>query len=187
MRFAVTRTCLAGVPLVLAVLAASSSLAQSPRIHEPEQPQPWAVYFSPGGGATQAVVDTLGLAKETVLVQAPSLTSTTIVKALVAARQRGVKVEVILDRKQAGSRSSIANTMTSARIRTLIDGAHAIADNRAMVIDSQVILTGSFNFTTAAEHQNAESLLVVHDAMLAARYTENWQLHAAHSVTYNGR
>jgi len=35
------------------------------------------------------------------------------------------------------------------------------------VIDSAVVVTGSFNFTKAAESSNAENLLVIHDPKLA--------------------
>ena len=77
--------------------------------------------------------------------------------------------------------------MAHAKIVTLIDGAHAIAHNKVMVIDGETVITGSFNFTTAAEQRNAENLLVIHDRALAARYTENWQAHAAHSARYAGR
>lgn len=70
--------------------------------------------------------------------------------------------------------------MAHAGITTLIDGANAIAHNKVVVIDSETIITGSFNFTTAAERQNAETLLVIRDKALAARYAENWQAHATH-------
>lgn len=48
------------------------------------------------------------------------------------------------------------------------------------------MITGSFNFTKAAEEKSAENLLVVQDKGLAEKYTENWQLHAAHSEVYKG-
>lgn len=39
--------------------------------------------------------------------------------------------------------------------RTL-DSAHAIAHNKVMVIDGETVITGSFNFTKAAEESNAK-------------------------------
>jgi phosphatidylserine/phosphatidylglycerophosphate/cardiolipin synthase-like enzyme len=56
-----------------------------------------------------------------------------------------------------------------------------------MVIDGYEILTGSFNFTKAAEVNNAENLLVIQDAPLAAKYAENWRNHLSHSESYSGR
>ena len=56
-----------------------------------------------------------------------------------------------------------------------------------MVIDGQTVITGSFNFTTAAEEHNAENLLVIRSPELAAKYTANWKVHADHSEPYAGR
>jgi phosphatidylserine/phosphatidylglycerophosphate/cardiolipin synthase-like enzyme len=62
-----------------------------------------AVFFSPKGGCTEAVVEELGKAREIVLVQAYSFTSAPIAKALVEAHQRGVRVEVLLDKSRKGN------------------------------------------------------------------------------------
>jgi phosphatidylserine/phosphatidylglycerophosphate/cardiolipin synthase-like enzyme len=56
-----------------------------------------------------------------------------------------------------------------------------------MAIDGEVVITGSFNFTKAAEEKNAENLLVIHDKNLASLYTKNWQEHAQHSEVYAGK
>ena len=53
-----------------------------------------------------------------------------------------------------------------------------------MILDDEVVLTGSFNYTKQAEHSNAENLLVIRDHALAAKYSENWREHAAHSKAY---
>lgn len=153
-----------------------------------EVPAPaWHVYFSPNHGATAAVVEALESARTTVRVQAYSFTSAPIARALAEAHGRGVDVQVILDRKETGSKYSSADFLAHAGIATLIDGVHAIAHNKVMIIDGETVITGSFNFTTAAERQNAENLLVVRDRALAARYAENWRAHAEHSTPYVGR
>jgi len=53
----------------------------------------------------------------------------------------------------------------------MIDANHAIAHNKVMIIDGETVLTGSFNFTKAAQEKNAENLLIIRDAALAAQYT----------------
>jgi phosphatidylserine/phosphatidylglycerophosphate/cardiolipin synthase-like enzyme len=146
-----------------------------------------AVYFSPNGGATLAVVEAIGRARRQVLVSAYSFTSAPIAKALVEARRRGVVVEVVLDRREASKQYSSADFLVHMGVRTYIDSAHLSAHNKVIVIDDQVIVTGSFNFTNAAERQNAENLLVLRNEGLATRYADNWRHHAAHSVPYAGR
>jgi phosphatidylserine/phosphatidylglycerophosphate/cardiolipin synthase-like enzyme len=168
------------------VLLAGALLLTANAQAEPDQ-STWHVYFSPNHGATKAVVDVLTAARRTILVQAYSFTSAPIAKALAEAHARGVDVQVILDRRETGTKYSSADFVAHAGIPTLIDGAHAIAHNKVMIIDDDTVITGSFNFTTAAERQNAENLLVVRDRALAARYVETWHTHAAHSSRYAGR
>ncbi len=167
--------------LLAAVLVASAICASSGA--EPT----WEVCFTPDGGCTKVIVSTLDGAKQRILVQAYSFTSAPIAKALLEAYKRGVKVEVILDKSNRSERYSAADFLARAGIAVRIDAAHAIAHNKVMVIDREIVVTGSFNFTRAAEEKNAENLLIVHDPALAARYTENWQAHAAHSEPYTAK
>jgi phosphatidylserine/phosphatidylglycerophosphate/cardiolipin synthase-like enzyme len=69
-------------------------------------------------------------------------------------------------------------------IPVFADGKHAIAHNKVMVIDGQTVITGSFNFTRAAEESNAKNLLVIRSPDLAAKYEKNYQEHLAHSEKY---
>lgn len=147
-------------------------------------PQGVQVYFSPHGGVTEAVVNALDHATNSVLVQAYSFTSAPIAKALVEAHRRGVNVQVILDKSQRTEKYSEADFLKHNDIPTLIDARHAIAHNKIMIIDGYVVLTGSFNFTKAAEEHNAENLLVINDPVLARQYLENWHAHEQHSEPY---
>ena len=56
-----------------------------------------------------------------------------------------------------------------------------------MIIDSNTVITGSFNFTKAAEEGNAENLLIINSSDLAKKYSENWKKHEEHSEEYKGR
>ena len=56
-----------------------------------------------------------------------------------------------------------------------------------MVIDGYTAITGSFNFTKAAEEHNAENLLIIRDKAIAEKYTAKWDVHVEHSELYDGR
>ena len=132
-------------------------------------------------------MENLNRATNSVLVQAYSFTSAPIAKGLVDAKKRGVKVQVILDKSQRTEKYSSADFVAHAGIPTFIDAKHNIAHNKIMVIDGKTILTGSFNFSKAAETSNAENLLVIQDVSLAKKYTTNWKDHQQHSEAYSGR
>jgi phosphatidylserine/phosphatidylglycerophosphate/cardiolipin synthase-like enzyme len=58
-----------------------------------------------------------------------------------------------------------------------------------MVIDGKAVITGSFNFTVAAENRNAENVLIVHDdPALAKAYADNFWRRAddSHPPAANG-
>jgi phosphatidylserine/phosphatidylglycerophosphate/cardiolipin synthase-like enzyme len=145
------------------------------------------VYFSPNGGATSAIVRELAQAKTEVLVQAYSFTSKEIAKALVEAHKRGVHTEIILDKSHRSNKYSGGDFTAHMGIPTYIDAVHAIAHNKIMIIDKNVVITGSFNFTKAAENNNAENLIIIKSQELAKIYADNWELHRRHSQVYMGR
>ncbi len=139
------------------------------------------VCFTPGGDCTRIVTHEIDGAKKSVRVQAYSFTSAPIAKALVDAARRGVHVEVILDRSNRTGRYSGLTFLTHANVPTSVDCKHAIAHNKIIIIDDAIVLTGSFNFTKAAQEHNAENLLVLRDPVLAEKYVGNWRAHLAHS------
>ncbi len=138
--------------------------------------------FSPNGGATALVVKTIAGARKSILVQAYSFTSAPIARALAQAKGRGVDVRVLLDKSQKSERYTVATYLSNHGIPTWIDRQHAIAHNKVMVIDGDTVITGSFNFTKAAEEKNAENVLVLRgNSELARFFSENWLAHQAHS------
>lgn len=144
------------------------------------------VYFSPRGECTDAIIRELKKAKNSVLVQAYSFTSVPIAEALVNAHKRGVKVEVILDKSRKAEKKSSAPFLSDRGVQVKIDATRGIAHNKVMIIDGEIVITGSFNFTKNAEENNAENLLVIHDKKLALLYTKNWQEREKHSDAYVG-
>jgi len=140
-----------------------------------------SVHFSPLGGTERAIVSALTVARTSVLVQAYFFTSALIAAALVEAARRSVKVSLILDRSNTGLKYSEFTFFRNQGLAPLIDSMHAIAHNKVMVIDSALVITGSFNFTTNAEQHNAENCIFLPDADIAALYATNFQAHLLHS------
>lgn len=162
--------------LSLAVVS-TSGIATDLTLHD----APTSVYFSPRGGAQDALVDEIGKARMNIYVQAYSFTSNPIIAALIEAHQRGVKVEILLDKSQRGDNPSSIGLVKKIGIPTFIDSRHGIAHNKIMIIDDKTLVTGSFNFTKAAEERNAENLLIIYSSELARLYYVEWEKHRGHS------
>ena len=170
--------------LISSCLAAPANLAVQTEVITAEV---LGVYFTPPSHATAAIVKAIEASEQEVLVQAYGFTHKGIAKALVSAHRRGVRVRVLLDQKSSITNGDVIKLLEHEQIGVRQDGKHAIAHNKVMVIDGATILTGSFNFTKAAESSNTENLLVIRDPALAQKYTDNWKLHLQHAEPYAGK
>src|SRR5438874_1497090 len=144
-------------------------------------------FFSPGVSCAAVIVREIAKAKQTIYVQAYSFTSQQIARALTDAEKRGVKVIAILDASNCTKNYSAADFLAHEGVETYIDSQHAIAHNKIIILDGVTVVTGSFNFTKAADQKNAENLLVIRDDKVAAKYEANWQAHFRHSEYYAGK
>lgn len=140
--------------------------------------------FSPGGGATDAIAKEISKAKREVLVLAYSLSSQAIVRALLDAHRRGLTVKIILDKSERSEGLTAAALLVNAGASVLLDGKHVLAHSNCLIIDRHTVITGSFNYTKAAEEANSEDLLIIEAPQLAAEYRAFWETHRAHSEPY---
>jgi phosphatidylserine/phosphatidylglycerophosphate/cardiolipin synthase-like enzyme len=147
-----------------------------------------AVFFSPDGGCAEAIIGQLNAAKKTIRIQAYFFTSPKIAKAVLEAQKRGVDVTAVIDKSAETANYSAADTLANGGVKTFIDHEHETQHSKVMLIDGQVIITGSFNFTAAADTSNVENLLIINNKpKLYAAYEKNFQEHLAHSKKYKGK
>lgn len=148
------------------------------------------VAFTPGDNAAGMIVGVIDQAQKQVLVQAFSFTHEGIAKALIAAHKRGVEVKVIADREQTERiQGGKVAMMAKAGVPVWLDGEHQSAHNKVVMIDAGLpaatLVTGSFNFTNAAQYKNAENVLLLRgNEKLVKLYSDNWNAHLMHARPY---
>lgn len=146
-----------------------------------------AACFTPGQDCMGMIVAAIDGARSEVLVQAYSFQAKPLIKALGRARLRGVKVRVILDKADERERDSAGARLIAQRILPQVDTGVASAHNKVMIIDRDAVITGSFNFTEAAQKKNAENVLLIKGhPKIASAYAQNWEKRFAASRPYYG-
>ncbi|MGL4554484.1 MAG: phospholipase D family protein [Gemmataceae bacterium] len=134
------------------------------------------VAFSPRGGATEAVIGVIDEARHTIHVAAYAFTSRPVAAALVAAHGRGVEVAAVLDRSNETASRSAAALLVRSGVPVRTADRYAIMHSKFLVVDGATVQTGSFNYTAAAERQNAENVLVLRGHPdVAAAYERQWR------------
>jgi phosphatidylserine/phosphatidylglycerophosphate/cardiolipin synthase-like enzyme len=93
-----------------------------------------------------------------------------------------VDVQAILDKTEErdhGSRPAGARFTADAGIPTWIDNRVAIAHNKVIIIDGHLVIGGSYNYTSSAEHKNAENVTFIDAPVVADFYLVNWEARKA--------
>ena len=134
----------------------------------------FSVCFTPGGHCTDMIVEAIHHAHKSIEVQSYSFTSLPIVHALISAKKRGIKIDVLLDKSNVKEKYSVLPDLEYNNIPFLIDYQPSIAHNKIMIIDNCKVITGSFNFTKSAQVRNSENVLIITSAILAKYYRQNF-------------
>ena len=133
-----------------------------------------SVYFSEQDDLTAVMTDEMGAAGQTLDVAVYTFTSAPIRDALIAAAARGVAVRAVIDTWEANDAVVSSLQGTDVQVRRKAGFAGGIMHNKFAVIDGQSVLTGSFNWTYAADEQNDENLLLLSDKALAGQYGDEF-------------
>ena len=176
---------------MLGALLAPLAGAQSPASQPIPAQGTVQVAFTPWEDAERMVIESIAAAKRQILVQAFSFTSRNIAGALITAHRRGVEVRITADREQtfSGEFSRIPD-LAGAGIPVLLEVRYQSAHNKVMIIDADsadaAVVTGSYNWTYAAQNRNAENVIIFRrNGELAQRYASNWRRHALEALPYD--
>ena len=147
--------------------------------------------FTPGDDIAGLIAGRIAKARKSVRMQAYLLTDRAIARALMAAARRGVEVEVIGDAAQheAGGLPWLA-ALEKAGARVYLNTSHAASHNKIVIVDGggagATVITGSYNFTQAAQARNAENVVVISgNRAITDRFVANFDLHRRQSLPWH--
>jgi len=146
--------------------------------------------FMPGDDIAMLIVGRIGQARRSVQMQAYLFTDRAIANALVSARRRGLEVEVIGDAGQhANGGLPHLKALDRAGAKVWLDGGHAAAHDKVIILDGALpeatVITGSYNFTRAAQQANAENVVVISgNRAVTDRFVANFEKHRRESTPW---
>jgi len=133
------------------------------------------VYFSPDDGTAARLLALIQEARESIYFLAYSFTSDELADALIAQARAGLRVEGVLERSQAESNYGAQfERLRQAGIEVRLDGNPRSMHHKVIVLDDEVVVTGSYNFSNSAETKNDENILIIHSPEIAASYVSEF-------------
>lgn len=134
------------------------------------------VYFSPDDGVAERLVELVQGAQDSVYFLAYSFTLDELAEALVERSQAGVRVAGVMEARQVASNTgSDYERFLAAGLDVRLDGNPNNMHHKVLIIDEQVVVTGSYNLSLNAETRNDENSLVIFDPEVADLYLEEFR------------
>ena len=133
-------------------------------------------YFSPDDGVADVIVDLLSDAQESIYFMAYSFTSDPISEAIQARAADGVTVAGVMDYSQVKSnQGGEYDTFAQAGYDVRTDGIDGLMHHKVFIIDEQIVITGSYNFSRSAEERNDENILVIYNTDIAQEFLKEFE------------
>lgn len=130
-------------------------------------------YFCPADGCSDRLINEMNNASKTLHVAIAYFNHDGIADAIIAAHDRGVEVKVLGEADESGEggiNEEVVAKLKAAGVDYRDDGNDALMHNKFSIIDGYVTLTGSFNYTNAADQRNNENLVVLMSEHTAGQY-----------------
>jgi len=132
------------------------------------------VYFSLYDDPEAVIIKNIAEAEEFISIAMYTFTDIEIAQAILEARDRGIDIKIYLDRSQVKAKYSRSRYFVQNGIEVRISSNNYIMHNKFAVIDNEIVITGSYNWTASAGERNDENLLVIDDNYIVERYQDQF-------------
>lgn len=121
----------------------------------------------------QKILKALDKARAIIDVSVAWFTNTTLQKKLVEKQQEGCKVRVMVDANYTNEKHGV--DLSSFEHKAVKADRKGIMHYKFCVIDNNILIHGSYNWTTNAETKNDEEIAVhINDVKMASQYTKEF-------------
>ncbi|MDE0608348.1 MAG: phospholipase D-like domain-containing protein [Anaerolineaceae bacterium] len=129
-----------------------------------------ALYFGPEDEPAAALYDALAAAQDSIRFMAFSFTLDDVGSLLLRQAAAGLQLQGIFERVGSESVWSELGPLHCAGLDVRQDGNPHLLHHKVFLIDDDVVVTGSANFSANGTQSNDENMLIIEDAALAAAY-----------------
>ncbi|KAG0276583.1 hypothetical protein BGZ96_003225 [Linnemannia gamsii] len=115
--------------------------------------------FFPSEESFKQLIKTLDSAKKSLDICVYTITDDHLANAIIRAHERGVNVRIISDSEKAEDLGSDVNRLRDNNdIPTRVDNSKSFMHHKFAVVDDQLVINGSYNWTKGARFDNKENL-----------------------------
>ena len=132
--------------------------------------------FSPDDDCGSWIVSLIDNAQKSIYFLTFSFTSDEIANAMIRGAKRGVLISGVFDKSQYHQNQGTEfDKLDAAGLDVRLSENEHSMHHKVIIIDSRIVITGSYNFTYSAENWNDENLLIIYSPEIAGLYQEEYQ------------
>jgi phosphatidylserine/phosphatidylglycerophosphate/cardiolipin synthase-like enzyme len=125
-------------------------------------------YFSPPDHVMDKLIAFVQAAKKSVRFIAFTYTDKDLANAMIERAKKGLTVEGVIENR--GASQGAFPMFVCANLPVKTDGNKYTMHHKVIIIDDQIVITGSFNFTNSADESNDDNVIVLHSPAVAQLY-----------------
>ena len=121
------------------------------------------------------IIDKILSAKKEIFIQAYAFTSKSIAESLIEAHKKSINVQILFDKHMNDGKRSQIPFLIKNGINCIAEKKEkGIAHNKVMIIDNELVIGGSYNYTYSANNFNSENVTFTYSKNIAKLYKKNW-------------
>ena len=134
------------------------------------------VLFSPKGSIKETILKTIISSEETIDVTAFTFTSGDIAEALYNAKERGVKIRLVIDQRQDKRHYPVLEFLKEEGfdLQFLKGNIGGSMNNTFAIFDGKLLVTGSYNWTEYSEKFNYENAIFIDASDVIGKYKKEF-------------
>jgi phosphatidylserine/phosphatidylglycerophosphate/cardiolipin synthase-like enzyme len=129
-------------------------------------------YFSPVDNVMDKLVMLVNGAQKSVRFMIFTYTDQDLANAMIARYTAGLDVAGVIENRGASQGALVP--LACAKVPVKVDGNKYTMHHKVIIIDSSIVVTGSFNFTKSADTSNDDNVLVIYDPSVAQQYLDEF-------------
>lgn len=136
---------------------------------------PLQILFSAEDDAVDSLIAILNDAQVSIRFLAFSFTDYPMAQAMIARAQAGVDVQGIFETFGSNSTRAELKTLWCAGLPVRQDGNSSFLHDKVIIVDNSIVVTGSLNFSSSADEENEENVVILDNPEIAALYLQEYQ------------
>jgi phosphatidylserine/phosphatidylglycerophosphate/cardiolipin synthase-like enzyme len=132
-------------------------------------------YFCPEDNCEYHVLKLLASAQESIYFMTFSFTSDAISELLLKKHEEGISIKGIFEKQQISQWSEYELLASVLQEKIRIDQTLGKMHHKVFIVDSAIVLTGSYNPSQNGNKNNDENIVIIHNTQIAGRFLNEFQ------------